>query len=150
MKVRIRKSVRRREIRLAPIREAIERTLDGEKRTDAEVSVLIVNDARIRELNRLYRGIDSPTDVLAFAMAEGRFTDLHPDLLGDVVISAERAAVQAGRAGHALAHELRLLAVHGTLHLLGYEDETASGQARMRRLERKYLKRARKPGGESP
>jgi len=102
------------------------------------VSVLIVTDARIRELNRTYRGIDSSTDVLAFPMAEGKFAALNPDLIGDIVISAERARVQAQQAGHDLIDELRLLAAHGTLHLLGYEDETSRGRARMRRLAQKY------------
>jgi probable rRNA maturation factor len=105
------------------------------------VSVLIVGDARIRELNRIYRGVDSPTDVLAFAMAEGELAHLNPELLGDIVISAETAEAQAKRMGHDATQELQLLAVHGTLHLLGHEDETASGRARMRRLARKYLKR---------
>lgn len=131
--------MRRPEIRVAPIREAIEATLEGEKRTDAEVSVLIVNDARIRKLNRLYRGIDTPTDVLAFAMGEGQFASIHPELLGDIIISVERAAAQAVRAGHSLEEEVRLLAAHGTLHLLGYEDENISGRALMRKLARKYL-----------
>lgn len=142
--------MRRPQISLAPIRGAIERTLEGEKRADAEVSVLIVNDARIRELNRTYRGVDSPTDVLAFAMAEGESAHLHPELLGDIVISADRAESQAENAGHAVEDEFRLLAVHGTLHLLGHEDETASGRALMRRLTQKYLKGARKSGGEGP
>jgi probable rRNA maturation factor len=93
----------------------------------------------MRELNRAYRGIDSSTDVLAFSMREGEFASINPQLMGDVVISAERAQSQAERAGHELMDELLLLAVHGTLHLLGYEDETTSGRARMRRLARKYV-----------
>ena len=112
--------------------------------------MLIVNDTRIRELNRLYREIDSPTDVLAFAMAEGEFAQLNSEVLGDIVISAETAETQAKRAGHGLAEELQLLAVHGTLHLVGHEDESETGRACMRRLERKYLKRLRKRGGEGP
>ena len=140
--------MRRPGIRVAPIREVIERALDGEKRADAEVSVLIVGDSRIQKLNRTYREIDSPTDVLAFPMGEGEFGDLHPHILGDVVISADRAQEQADRAGHSLTDELRLLAVHGTLHLLGYEDETARGRACMRRRGRKYLIPAKKTGGE--
>jgi len=110
--------------------------------------VLIVTDARIRELNRQYRKVDSPTDVLAFRMAEGEFAHLNSELLGDVVISAETAAAQARRAGHGLVEELRLLAVHGTLHLLGHEDESEPGRTRMRRIERKYLKRMRESGGK--
>lgn len=142
--------MRKPEIGIAPIREAIERTLDGEKRADAEVSVFIVSDARIQRLNRSYRKIDSPTDVLAFPMGEGEFADLNPHILGDVVISAQRAKEQADRTGRSLPEELRLLAVHGTLHLLGYEDETGPGRARMRRRERKYLSAVKKTGGEGP
>jgi probable rRNA maturation factor len=142
--------VRRPAIKSDPIRKAVETTLAGERRTEAEVSVLIVNDALIRELNRSYRGIDSPTDVLAFPMAEGEFASVHPDLLGDVVISADRAEAQAARAGHDLMTEIRLLAVHGTLHLLGYEDETGKGRARMVRLARAYLKGRPASGGEGP
>lgn len=126
-------------IRVAPLRQAIKKTLDGEKRADAEVSVLLVDNAHIGELNRLYRGVDSPTDVLAFAMNEGEFADLHPELLGDVIISVEKAEEQASQRKHALMDEIRLLAIHGTLHLLGHSDKTASGRARMRRLERRYL-----------
>lgn len=136
----IRKSVRRPGLRIGPVREAIERTLSGEGREDAEVSVLIVGDGRMRRLNRDFRRIDSPTDVLAFPMGEGRFASLNPQVLGDVVVSADRAREQAGRAGHDLQRELSLLAVHGTLHLLGCEDETSSGRARMRRLTRKYVR----------
>jgi probable rRNA maturation factor len=102
--------------------------------------VLIVDDAYIRELNCRYRGIDAPTDVLSFSMSEGDFADLHPDVLGDVVISVETARSQAKAAGHSLADELKLLAIHGTLHLLGFEDETASGRARMLRLGRRHLR----------
>ncbi len=132
--------MRRPGVRTAPLRKAIEKTLLGEKRDDAEVSVLLAGDARIRKLNREYRGIDSPTDVLAFAMGDGEFADLHPQLLGDVIISVDTAGKQAEKAGRGLLEELRLLAVHGTLHLLGYEDETPTGRALMRRRERKYLK----------
>jgi probable rRNA maturation factor len=131
--------VRKPGIRVAPIRQAISRTLEGEDRAAGEVSVLLANDARIHELNRRYRGVDAPTDVLAFAMGEGEFTDLHPEILGDIVISVEKAEKQAESAGHNLMYELCLLAVHGTLHLLGFEDDTASSRARMRRRERKYL-----------
>ena len=142
--------MRRPEIKTAPIRKAIEEALASEERGEAEVSVLIVNDSRIRELNRQYRSLDSPTDVLSFAMGEGDFADLNPQLLGDVVISADAALRQAEKAGHSLAEELGLLAIHGTLHLLGYEDETSSGRARMRRLAQKYLTATRNSGGEGP
>ena len=139
--------MRREGIKTAPIKRAIEKTLAGEKRADAEVSVFLVGDSRIRTLNRQYRSVDSPTDVLAFAMGEGEFAGLHPHILGDVVISVDTASRQAKKAGHRLQEELRLLGVHGTLHLLGYEDDTPSGSAGMLRRGRKYLKEAHNPGG---
>ncbi len=73
-------------------------------------------------------------------MGEGEFASIHPELLGDIIISVERAAAQAARARHSLEEEVRLLAAHGALHLLGYKDETNPGRALMRRLARKYLK----------
>jgi len=131
--------MRKPQINIAPLREAIEQTLRGENREDAEVSVLLVNDERMRDLNRTYRGVDSTTDVLAFPMGEGEFPELNPQMLGDIVVSVERALLQAKQAGHDLVDEVRLLAVHGTLHLLGYEDETSAGRTRMRRLAKKYI-----------
>jgi probable rRNA maturation factor len=142
--------VRRPQVKTGPIRKVIEATLAGEKRAGAEVSVIVVGDSRIRKLNRQYRGIDSPTDVLAFAMGEGDFTELNPELLGDVVISADTAEKQAAKAGHDLMEEILMLAAHGTLHLLGYEDETSSGRARMRRRAKKYLKSEGNSGGKGP
>ena len=92
------------------------------------LTVAIVPDGRVRLLNRRYRGQDRPTDVLSFPAAE-------PDQLGDVVIALGVARRQAAEAGHPLGTELRVLALHGLLHLLGYDHETDSGQ--MRRIERR-------------
>ena len=103
-------------------------------RARGEVTVAVVPDARVRALNRQYRRTDTATDVLSFAAGE-------PGNLGDVVIAAGVAARQAGQAGHSLAVELRVLALHGLLHLLGYDHEHDDG--RMARLER----RLRRKGG---
>jgi probable rRNA maturation factor len=103
------------------------------------MSVLIVNDARIHRLNARYRGVDRPTDVLAFAMREGPFTHLHPELLGDVVISAETALRQARVRRHSLAEELTRLLIHGILHLLGYDHEVSSAEARLMRAKEREL-----------
>jgi len=89
------------------------------------------------ELSRAYRGVDAPTDVLAFPMAEGRFKALSPDLLGDVVISAETAARQAGPQG--LEPELALLLIHGILHLLGYDHGALRERRAMWRKQRSLL-----------
>jgi len=103
-------------------------------------TVCLVSDRRMREYNRAYRGSDRVTDVLAFPGdddpdPEGR---IH---LGDIVIAVPLAARQAREAGHSLARELKVLALHGYLHLLGHDHETDRGGMRrlQRRLERRLL-----------
>lgn len=91
--------------------------------------MVLVDDEHIAALNRTYRGVIGPTDVLAFPMTEGRFGTLAPDCLGDVVISAETALRQA-RDGD-LRAECALLLVHGILHLLGYDHGTPRQRERM-------------------
>ena len=97
-------------------------------RARGAVTVAIVPDARIRALNSRYRGKEVPTDVLSFPAEE-------PGSLGDIVIAAGMARRQAREAGHSLQAELRVLALHGLLHLLGYDHEHDDG--RMARLERR-------------
>lgn len=96
----------------------------------AEVGVLLVNDRYIHQLNREYRGVDRPTDVLSFAMQEsteeeptivGGCEEDEGDLLGDIIISMETAARQAEEYGHSLEREVAFLAVHGFLHLIGFD-----------------------------
>ena len=87
---------------------------------DPEISLVLCDNLFIRSLNAQYRGQDKPTDVLSFAQDD-------PNLLGDIVISLPTAARQAEAAGWSLADEVALLAVHGLLHLLGYDDETEAG-----------------------
>jgi len=113
----------------------------------AQLSLLLVGDRRMRRLNCLYRGRDSPTDVLAFPMRDARIpVTRHSSLvtsgmLGDVVISLRQAARQAKDAGRSLDHELATLLIHGTLHLLGYDHERGGREAmRMRRKERAILR----------
>ena len=96
------------------------------------VTIALVPDARVRALNRKFRGKNANTDVLSFPSDEDGY-------LGDVVISSGVAARQARAAGHSLATELRVLALHGLLHLLGYDHERDDGQ--MARLERRLRRR---------
>ena len=101
---------------------------------EAELSVAIGDDRWIQRLNRRYLGRDAPTDVLAFPQEENPQSEEH--LLGDVAISEETAAREAGERGHDQAKELELLLVHGILHLTGWRDETPSQRrAMMRRAE---------------
>jgi probable rRNA maturation factor len=113
------------------IREIVCEVLRLEGRRNApDVSVALVDDAYIRVLNREYRGVDQATDVLAFPMEPERDESAEP-ALGDIVISVERAREQARQFRHPLRRELALLAIHGVLHLLGYEDETEAGASAM-------------------
>jgi probable rRNA maturation factor len=114
-------------------RYAIARTLRAEDYDAAalDVGLLLTDDETVRRLNRQYRATDAPTDVLAFAMREGVDAHLHPELLGDVVISMPCADRQAREAGHSLARELAILTIHGTLHLLGYDHDTDEEAAAM-------------------
>lgn len=107
---------------------------EGGAAPEAEVSVALVDDATILGLNRRWRGRDEPTDVLAFPQGD-------PDLLGDVVISLETARRQAEAAGQALEAELAWLAVHGALHLLGYDHHSAGEARAMRAAEGAALAR---------
>jgi probable rRNA maturation factor len=90
---------------------------------DAQLSILIVDDATIQEINRDYLDKDRPTNVISFAMQEGEGGGVQPDLLGDVIISAETAARDADEAQASFESELYFLLLHGTLHLLGYDHE---------------------------
>ena len=89
-----------------------------------ELTISLTDDAEIQALNRDYAGEDHATDVLSFSMREGEGGELHPQLLGDVVISVETAARQAAAGGRSLDEELFHLAVHGLAHLLGYDHAT--------------------------
>ena len=115
------------------------RALSVLARPRAECSVLVVDDSAIAELNRAYRRVAGPTDVLAFPMTEGRFGKAWPDLLGDVVISAETARRQARVRKADLRAELALLLVHGILHLVGYDHGTAEERRRMWHKQRTIL-----------
>ena len=116
------------------------RALAALARPTAECSVLLVDDSAMAELNHAYRGVTGPTDVLAFPMTEGRFSAVSPDLLGDVVISAETAARRARPASGGVRGELALLLVHGILHLVGYDHGTATERRRMWQKQRVILK----------
>jgi probable rRNA maturation factor len=109
------------------------------------LSVLVTDDAGIREINHAWLGKDRPTNVISFAMQEGAGAGVQPDLLGDVVISADTAARDAAEAGAPVEHELCFLLLHGILHLLGYDHErgTAAEARRMEARERELFAQVR-------
>jgi probable rRNA maturation factor len=109
------------------------------RRARGIVTVAFVTNARMRQLNREFRGIDRPTDVLSFPASDEPARAGEP--LGDIVIATGVAREQAAEAGHGMVAESRLLALHGLLHLMGYDHDTDGGE--MARIER----RLRRKGG---
>ena len=135
------------------VQTAVSTTLDviGGADTDFEVSILITDDEGIHEINRDYREIDSPTDVLSFPILEfdedGVMLEESGDydgdflLLGDIVISLERAAKQAEEYGHSLMREVGFLTVHSTLHLLGFDHMEEPFTSVMQGREREIMEK---------
>ncbi|MBA1337184.1 MAG: Metal-dependent hydrolase YbeY, involved in rRNA and/or ribosome maturation and assembly [Firmicutes bacterium] len=109
-----------------------------------EVSVSLVDNECIAAINREYRGVDSPTDVLSFAMLEDEeVVDVNEDgeaILGDIVISLEKAFEQSREYGHTMDREVAFLTLHGVLHLLGYDHMEENDRKRMRSREEEILK----------
>ena len=105
----------------------------------AEISVTFVDDERIHELNKQFRNVDAPTDVLSFPLGENGVYDVNPDtgakMLGDIVISLEHAVAQAKLYEHTLQREVAFLTVHSMLHLLGY-DHVNGGLERVHMREK--------------
>ncbi|MCU0615002.1 MAG: rRNA maturation RNase YbeY [Desulfobacterales bacterium] len=97
---------------------------------DVQLSVLITDDMEIAALNKQYLGRTGPTNVIAFPMREGEFSDIAPELLGDVVISIETTDKEAQESGMELETRFSELLIHGILHLLGYDHENDEQQAR--------------------
>lgn len=108
-----------------------------------EVSLMFTDDETIHEMNREYRGIDRPTDVLSFALEEGEEEEIYggpeENLLGDIIISVETAVRQAEEYGHSVEREMAFLALHGMLHLLGYDHMEEEERQEMRAQEEAIL-----------
>lgn len=101
---------------------------------DGEVGLIITDDAEIQKLNKKYRDIDAPTDVLSFSYIESGDRDCANEgdvSVGDIYISLDRARQQAFEAGHTIERETAILAVHGVLHLLGYDHDSAAAEKLM-------------------
>ncbi|MCM3784476.1 rRNA maturation RNase YbeY [Neobacillus mesonae] len=129
---------------IALFTQLLEKAAEMEGVTEGEVALTFVDDEEIHELNKEYRGIDRPTDVLSFAMNEtldeeldivyelesGETVDI-PDVLGDIIISVPTAIAQSEDYGHSVERELGFLFVHGFLHLLGYDHQDEASEAEM-------------------
>jgi probable rRNA maturation factor len=123
------------------LRAAAKATLIANEVEDAELTIVVTSDTAVQQLNRDYRGIDAPTDVLSFAAQEGETEHdlaLPPELtaeleryLGDIIIAYPYTMQQAEHFGNAPAAELRLMVIHGVLHLLGDDHDTPEAEAEM-------------------
>ncbi len=123
------------------------RLLTAIDRANGELSLLFTDDAEIHPLNRDWRGVDRSTDVLSFAQGEAEGGQTH--ILGDVVISIETTKRQAMERGHSVERELKVLLVHGVLHLVGYDHIDADEAEEMEALERDLLSRLDEPDDSS-
>jgi metalloprotein, YbeY/UPF0054 family len=121
----------RRALPRAALRE-FARTLQSSVAAGREFNCLITDDAELQRLNREFLGHDYPTDVLSFPSGENE------GFLGEMAISADRAAQQAFEFGHSIEDEIRILMLHGILHLLGFDHETDAGE--MAKAERRWRK----------
>ena len=116
------------------LRQAVESILRDAEVSEGEISIAVVSDDEMQRLNRQYLNHDYPTDVLSFVLARDGAS-----LEGEIIVSAEYATKEAQRYGWQAADELLLYVIHGTLHLVGYDDLTSDAKQQMRTAERRYL-----------
>jgi probable rRNA maturation factor len=118
------------------MREIARAALSGEDISKAEISLAFVDNPTIHQLNKRYLGHDEPTDVLSFPLSDSS----SKKLVGELVIGAEMAQVEAASRGHDVQAELALYVIHGLLHLCGYDDKSPWAARKMRDRQRYYLK----------
>lgn len=135
MKVSVVNSQRNISIDTRRLKQIAGRALNVLDEPNAELSIYIVDDTEIKNLNYRYRGMDKATDVLAFSMREGQRIKGAEGILGDVVISAQTAAKQARRLRKEIKYEIFLYLVHGILHLVGYNDASYEARKKMERVQ---------------
>ena len=140
MAVHVRRDTRNPQVSATRLKQKAQRILDYLGENPSELSVLLVNNHKIRRLNAKFRGKNEPTDVLSFPLAECLPTGTK--LLGDVVISLEQAQRQAREKLQAFSREVEWLLIHGILHLLGYDHERSRRDARIMRLMERRIQRA--------
>lgn len=119
-------------LKVSIIKETIKKILKGESKNGSSVNVVFCSDKKILELNRRFRQISKPTDVLSFPFNDS-------DLLGEIYVSLDTAKRQAVQNRHSLDKEILCLVIHGTTHLLGYDHANKRDRTRMQAVEKKYL-----------
>ena len=125
------------------IEKVIDIAIKHQKLDNLEFNIIIVDNTYIHELNKNYRGIDRPTDVISFALEDNKdFVNIDHRVLGDIYISIDKAKEQAKEYGHDLRREICFLAVHGFLHLLGYDHMKEEDEKIMFSLQEEILNEA--------
>ena len=147
MEILFKNAQRKIRINSKGIKNNVKQVLEDLDCHEKELSILVVSDAKIRELNRQYRGMDRATDVLSFPQQE-EDNGLNHHLLGDIVFSAETAARQAKEHGLSFEEEILLLLIHGILHLLGYDHERSKKNEKQMRKKSRELFGMLFPGKE--
>lgn len=123
------------------IRKAAELILASLRISGYELSVLLLDNKGIRAVNKKYLNRNRPTNVISFSLTEGEFGNINPHVLGDVVISVEKALEQAETRGTSLEEELTFLLIHGILHLVGYDHEKKGSERKKMRKKEKEVYR---------
>jgi probable rRNA maturation factor len=140
MKIQIENNQKRVPINNRRIRTTTINLLKYLNCTDKEISITFVDDLKIALLNKQYLGKEKPTNVLSFSLQEGEYAEINPNILGDIVISAETAQRDAAKGGLTLEEELIFLIIHGLLHLLGFNHEkTTKEETKIMRKKEKEL-----------
>lgn len=125
---------------LEEVRKFIDFALKEQKLDNVVFNVIIIDNEEIHKINKEYRGIDRPTDVISFALEDDdTFVAMEKRILGDIYISIDKAREQAVEYGHSLLRELCFLTIHGILHLLGYDHMEASEEKIMFELQERIL-----------
>lgn len=125
---------------LTELKKFIEYSLNYLKLEDVIFNIIIIDNDEIHKINKEYRGIDRPTDVISFALEDDdTFISLDKRILGDIYISIDKAKKQSVEYGHSLLRELCFLAIHGLLHLLGYDHMTEEDEKVMFNLQERIL-----------
>ena len=145
MSISIQNRQHKEKVNVGRIRRSLKRLLKELDCKESEISLLLVDDTQIREFNRIYLNRDCSTNVISFAMTEGVYGHIHPEILGDIILSVETASRDALAARLDLMDELDFLIIHGLLHLLGYDHENSSEKEaqRMKNSERELFFRLR-------
>jgi probable rRNA maturation factor len=123
MSISIQNRQKQQKVDVGKVRRDLKRLLKELDCEGSEISLLLVDDDQIREINKNYLKRDRPTNVISFAMTEGAFGDVHPEILGDIILSVETAARDALTGHLDFMDEVEFLLIHGLLHLLGYNHE---------------------------